>query len=101
MSKKIQKNRSDADMLQGYVEEGSFEHLWLGESTLPKRPAPAKRVAKEAEADSFLPAKAREELEKALLAIKLELYKQGVGDCHLQVKRAGSSVTLTVLPGKE
>ena len=52
------------------------------------------------ESESFLPVKAREELEKALVAIKLELYKEGVQEYHLQVKRAGNSITLTVLPGK-
>lgn len=100
MGNKIQKNRSDSDMLQGYVEERSFEHQWLGESTPQPRPAVGRKGSKNTESESFLPVKAREELEKALVAIKLELYKEGVQEYHLQVKRAGNSITLTVLPGK-
>ena len=100
MGRKIQKNRSDSDMMQGYVEERSFEHQWLGESTPQPRPTVGRKGSKSAENESFLPVKTREELEKSLVAIKLELYKEGVQEYHLQVKRAGNSVTLTVAPGK-
>ena len=65
MGSKIQKNRSDSDMLQGYVEERSFEHQWLGESTPQPRPAVGRKGSKNTESESFLPVKAREELEKA------------------------------------
>ncbi|GAB6181501.1 hypothetical protein JCM14036_28200 [Desulfotomaculum defluvii] len=98
MSKnKIRKNLTDEEMFAGYKEEVTFENTW--EDTVVHRPK-IKSVKKESENEgfcSFFTPELQEQIGKALLELKVELYKQGIIDYRLEVSREGNSVILTAV----
>lgn len=96
MSKnKIRKNLTDEDMFAGYKEEVTFENTW--EDTVVHKPKikPSKKDSEKEGIGSFFTPELQEQVGKALLELKLELYKQGIIDYRLEVSREGNSVVLT------
>ncbi|SHK01530.1 hypothetical protein [Propionispora hippei] len=100
---KIKKNLSDADMLVGWKEAISFESDVYKED--PDRVQTPTRAKDKPETKSFLSSFLTPELEekigKALLDLKLELYKKGTVDFTLKVSRDNERVIIQAVPVKE
>ena len=100
---KIPKNLSDKDMFKGWQEEPTIEETML-KAAEPKRPArpQAARVPKSEPRDgayqTYLSPAAVDTMEKLLLEIKLDLFKQGVSDYRINVRREGNAILLEHVP---
>ncbi len=96
---KIQKNRDDAEMFANWQEESSFEN------TLDGRPEsrPEHVAAKSAEKgfESFFTPELKEAIGKAMLELKVNLYKQGIVDFKLQTAVKDNQIILTAVPNKK
>lgn len=97
---KIKKNLSDSDMLVGYKEEATFEN------TIDDEPAanPAGSKGKNSGDDfnrSFLTPELQEKIGKALVELKLSLYKQGILDYSIKVTSQTNQIVLTAVPAKK
>lgn len=95
MSKiKIKKNLSDEEMFKGYVEEETFENIWDG-STVSKSSVKKTQSNEPKESlTSFFTPELQEQVAKALLEVKVELYKRGVIDYRIEVCREETSIIL-------
>ncbi len=93
---KISKNRSDAEMTANYQEELTFENT--PDEETPGRPVSGQPTTNFA-ADFFPPA-LQEKVGRALLEVKLALYKQGITDFNLKVSRDDTKVILSAVPLK-
>lgn len=97
---KIKKNLSDSDMLKGWQEQTTFETETLDE---PTRQAPDRFGRKEPADDinsAYLTPELKEQIGKALLALKLKLYKEGMVDYQIKVSSQDRQVLLTAVPVK-
>jgi len=95
---KIPKNLSDKDMFKGWQEEPTIEETML-QSAEPKKTASRpsrKRTAdsREGAYQTYLSQDAVDTMEKLLLEIKLDLFKQGISDYHVNVRREGNTILL-------
>lgn len=104
---KIQKNLSDADMFKGMVEEDSFETKMLSheeEARLqPKtfvKSGQKKSDTQESFYKEFLTDTVEAQIGKALLDIKMEYFKEGVGAFSVQVRKEGKQILLVTEPKK-
>jgi len=95
---KIPKNLSDNAMMVGFKEKATFENTVFNE--VEETVKPVKKEQKENLATAFFTPELQEKVGKALLDIKLDLFKQGVVDFTIKVARQGSQVTLTAVPVK-
>jgi hypothetical protein len=95
---KIKKNLSDTDMFANWIEKPTFENSVLQEE-VPVRPAvkPGKEQPKEFNSSFFTP-ELQEQVGKALLEIKMKLYKQGIVDYKIKVTHNDNQVVLTAVP---
>lgn len=97
VNSKITKNLSDADMFKNYKEEITFEHTDESEP----EPKPAKRSGTAAKQEdiktAFFTPQLQEQVGKALLELKLELYKAGIVDYTVKVSREGRKILLTAV----
>lgn len=99
MAKVIKKNLSDAEMFAGYKETLTFE---TGVTTEPET-TPPRNASKKQQPDfhsSFFTPELQEKVGKALLEVKMQLFKEGIVDFDLKVSREGSKVILTAVPAK-
>lgn len=87
---KIRKNLSDEDMLKGYEEKITFEHTSGQDKAAPADPVSA-----------FFTPELQREVGRALLALKVELYKQGIVDYKFKVAHKDNQVILTAVPVKK
>ena len=103
---KIPRNLSDKDMFKGWQEEPTLEETML-QASEPKRAATLsrsqpKRASQSDRRDSayqtYLSQDAIDTMEKLLLEIKVDFYKQGVSDYRINVKREGNTVLLEHVP---
>lgn len=94
---KIPKNRHDSEMFGGMPEQASFEHLSDGTASAPVAKAAKKEAPKPAYAEFFTP-ELQEDVGKALLTLKVNLYKQGIVDYTLKVACEGDKVVLKAVP---
>ena len=100
---KIPKNLSDKDMFKGWQEEPTIEETML-KAAEPKRPARPQtaRAPKSEPRDgvyqTYLSPAAVDTMEKLLLEIKLDLFKQGVSDYRINVRREGNAILLEYVP---
>ena len=76
---KIPKGLSDKDMLQGYVEQVTMAALGK----------PEKNIALTGFSDELV-----EELGRKLLELKMELFREGVKNYTLKVKKDGQTITI-------
>jgi len=101
---KIPKNLSDKAMVAGFKEEKNFEHMFLAaeEEEPVVKPKP-KNSSKEKEdlSTAFLTKELQEKIGKALLELKLELYKDGMVDYNIKVARDGKQIVLSAVPLKK
>lgn len=96
----IRKNLSDADMFAGHKETITFENN-PGEDSGSK-PVKAS-VTKKQQPDfhsSFFTPELQDKVGKALLDVKMHLFKEGIVDYELKVSREGTKVILTAVPAK-
>jgi hypothetical protein len=94
---KIPKNRADSEMLGNLTEQITFENLSDGTDSPPAARPAKKEAPKPAYAEFFTP-ELQEEAGKALLALKVNLYKQGIVDYVLKVAAEGDQVVLKAVP---
>ena len=95
----IKKNLSDQEMMVNCKDIPSFENF-TGEEEIPAAPK-NKSAAKGAAPDpysAFFTPELQEKVGKALLEIKVKLYKEGIVDYTLKVSRDGNQVLLTAVP---
>lgn len=96
---KIPKNLSDKDMVGNFKDTLTFETDVSPEET-PKA-AVKKKPEKQSYTSEFFTPELQEKMGKALLELKLELYKTGVVDFDLKVSREGQQVILKAIPKKD
>jgi hypothetical protein len=94
---KIPKNRQDSEMLGGWQEQASFEHVSDGEASPPVVKSTKNEPTKPAYA-AFLTPELQEDLGKALLTLKLNLYKEGIVDYAIKISCEQSQVVLKAVP---
>jgi len=98
---KIPKGLSDKDMLQGYVEQVTMEFMAAEEAEDKKRRAkaalgkPEKNIALTGFSDELV-----EELGRKLLELKMELFREGVKNYTLKVKKDGHTITIKPIERK-
>jgi hypothetical protein len=97
---KIKKNLSDSDMLKGWQEESTFETEILEEETVARPVKTTKKDAAEDINSAYLTPELKESVGKALLELKLNLYKQGIVDYQVKVACQDNQVILTAVPAK-
>ena len=99
MKKTIQRNLSDAEMFAGHQETITFEND-IPEDTATRQVRPAPQKAQTDFHAAFFTAELQEKVGKALLEVKMQLFKEGVVDFDIKVARDGSKVVLTAVPAK-
>lgn len=79
------------------MEEETFENVWDGSAV--SKPAVKKTPKNEPKESltSFFTPELQEQVAKALLEVKVELYKQGVIDYRIEVSREGTSIILNAV----
>ncbi|TCL38270.1 hypothetical protein EV210_104253 [Anaerospora hongkongensis] len=94
----IKKNLSDSDMFVGHKEVITFENNPVEEEAVK----PVKAAAKKQPDfhSSFFTPDLQEKVGKALLEIKMQLFKEGIVDFDLKVNREGTKVVLSAVPAK-
>ena len=95
---KIPRNLSDKDMFKGWQEELTIEEVMLQEAE-PKKtassPQPKRTLEKRDSAyQTYLPQDAIDTMEKLLLEIKLDFFKQGISDYRINVRREENNILL-------
>lgn len=93
---KIQKNRNDSEMFVNWHEDASFENVADGQDEPRDVHLPAK--AEEKGLQSFFTPELKEEIGKALLTLKVNLYKQGIVDFKLQTAVKDNQIIVTAVP---
>jgi hypothetical protein len=96
---KIQKNRNDSEMFVNWHEDSSFENAADGVNEPSQIHSSAK--ADEKGLQSFFTPELKEAIGKALLALKVNLYKQGIVDFKLQTAVKDNQIILTAVPQKK
>jgi len=97
---KIPKNLSDKSMVGNYSEQITFENDIFAEEKAVAKPLKAEKKASPAYVCEFFTPELQEKVGKALLELKVELYKQGVVDFDIKVARQDKQVILTAAPRK-
>lgn len=96
---KIKKNLSDSEMFKGWHEQPTFETEINDEPVRPAVKAVKKEPAEDINSAYFTP-ELKEAVGKALLELKLNLYKEGTVDYQIKVSCQGNQVLLTAVPSK-
>ena len=101
---KIPRNLSDKDMFKGWQEEPTVEETMMKASE-PKqaKSRQEKRTNEKREGgyQTYLSQDVVDTMEKILLEIKLDLYKQGVSDYRVNVRREKNTILLEHVPTDE
>lgn len=97
---KIPKNLSDKSMMGKYTEEITFENDIFAEEKVAAKPIKPEKKASVAYVSEFFTPELQEKVGKALLELKVELYKQGIVDFDIKVARQDKQVVLTAVPSK-
>lgn len=96
---KIAKNLSDAEMFKNYKEELTFENN-TAEAEPPSKPVKRTTDAGKKAEDintAFFTPELQQQIGKALLELKLQLFKEGLVDYNLKVTREGRRIILTAV----
>ena len=96
---KIQKNRNDAEMFVNWHEDSSFENAADGVNEPSSIQLPSK--AEDKGLQSFFTTELQEAIGKALLTLKVNLYKLGIVDFKLQTAVKDHQIILTAVPQKK
>jgi len=97
---KIPKNRQDSEMIGSWQEQASFEHVSDG-YTAPPVVKPAKSETTKSSYATFFTPELQEDLGKALLTLKLNLYKENIVDYAIKVSCEANQVVLTAVPSNK
>ena len=98
---KIKKNLSDAEMFKGWQEEPTFETELVEEAEPVRRPVtPARKEPADDINSAYFTPELKEAVGKALLELKLTMYKAGTVDYQIKVSSQGNQVLLTAIPAK-
>ena len=97
---KIPKNLSDKSMMGSYTEQITFENDIFAEEKVTIKPVKSEKKASPAYVSEFFTPELQEKVGKALLELKVELYKQGIVDFDIKVARLDKQVVLTAVPNK-
>lgn len=95
----IKRNLSDAEMFKNCKEELTFEN------STAEAHEPVKQVKRTVDGSkknedintAFLTPELQQQIGKALLELKLQLFKEGVVDYNLKVTRVGRQILLTAV----
>lgn len=90
---KIPKNLSDKDMFKDYHEEPTIEHIFLHKANEQEKHESINRNKNSK--CTYLTEEILGALEKMLLELKLELYREGMIDYRMTVHRDGKNIVLT------
>jgi hypothetical protein len=96
---KIKKNLSDSEMFKGWQEQPTFETDIIDEPVRPTVKALKKDPVEDINS-AYLTPELKESIGKALLELKLNLYKEGIVDYQIKVLCQGNQVLLTAVPPK-
>ena len=96
---KIKKNLSDADMLKGFAEARSFETEILEGSQEDNSLHRQGKVVKNAN-ELLLPVDAQEKLNKYLLELSMEWFKNGNGEVDWKVLKEKDQIIIKPAPSK-
>lgn len=93
---KIPKGLTDKDMVQNYVEEASLEDKFIeAEKIADKKRREQAAIEPPAQlAKAGFTPQLTDELGKALLQLKMELYREGVKSFTFKIKRDGENIVL-------
>ncbi len=100
---KIPKNLADKDMFQGYQEEETLESAFLKAEAVEDRRR-RQRNQSEPKVDlsiAYLTPDIVERLGKELLALKMELYREGITAFSMKIKREGKKIILEPVEKKK
>lgn len=97
---KIPKNLSDKSMIGNFTEQITFENEIFAEEKVATRPVKSEKKISGAYVSEFFTPELQEKVGKALLELKVELYKQGIVDFDIKVARQDKQVILTAVPSK-
>lgn len=89
---KIKKDLSDHDMLKNWHEKETFETAFLRDEESGKSVGSVRKTEKE---ESFLPEEVNQKLEKLVLDVRLEFFKQGTKELKWKVTRTADGILLT------
>jgi len=95
---KIPKNLSDKSMVGNYKEQITFENDIFAEEVV--KPQVVAKKEKVGYVSEFFTPDLQEKVGKALLELKVELYKDGIVDFKIKVARQGQQIILTAAPSK-
>lgn len=101
---KIPKNLSDKDMFKDWQEEPTLEETMLKASEPKTATHPQGRRTsnpsgnREGAYSTYLSQDAVDTMEKLLLEIKLDLFRQGISDYRVNVRREGNTILLDHVP---
>ncbi len=100
MMAKIPRNRQDAEMVGSMAEEESFEHLSDGTASRPAARPAKKEAAPPTPYAAYLTPELQENVGKALLNLKVNLYKQGIVDFSVKVTCENDHIVIKAVPVK-
>ena len=92
---KIPKNLSDKDMLKNYQEEPTIEETFQQADQVVQDPRQGRTKAKREWEALGLSTEIGDALEHMLFEMKVELYREGVVDYRLTVRRDGKNIILS------
>ena len=92
---KIPKGLGDKDMFKGYAEKETFETMFLSADEEPKPVIKNKKTLKEDLNTAYLTKDLQEKIGKLLLDLKMDLYKEGIIDYEIKVKKIGMDIVLS------
>lgn len=99
---KIPKDLADKDMFKDYKEDKTVEAMFLASEKKADRPPSLKKRSEREELQlDYLTPVLQEKLGKALLDLKVVLYKEGIVDYDIKVKRDGQKIILSPIESKK
>lgn len=96
---KIRKNLSDEDMLKGYEEEVSFENAIYGDE--PVKNKKLKTAKKEDSKEILLPDEALAKLNRYLLEISMDWFKNTKGEADWKVYKEDGQIIIKPAAAKK
>ncbi|ACV61797.1 hypothetical protein Dtox_0903 [Desulfofarcimen acetoxidans DSM 771] len=99
---KIRKNLTDQDMLASFLINNKGERITclFDEEEAEPSAQPVKRASTKEES-SFLTPELQEKVDKALLELKVKLFKDGIIDYEIKVSLQANQVVLAAVPLSE
>ena len=99
---KIPKNLSDKDMFKNYVEEATLEDQFAAAEKAAEKKRRAQAAAEppaELARAGFTP-ELTDKLGRALMELKMELFREDIKEYSFKVRREGHEIVLTAVPRK-